>query len=59
MQWPAVFIPWLPDNRFPATKGGVENEARLFYMATTRAQKYFHVTFSPSDKEFTGSAQHS
>jgi DNA helicase-2/ATP-dependent DNA helicase PcrA len=70
MQWPAVFVPCLRNNRFPAKgqgglglfhvmpreaikdpdryKGGFEDEARLFYVAVTRAQKYLFVTFSPT-----------
>ena len=70
MQWPAVFVPCLRNNRFPAKgqgglglfhvippeavkdpdryKGGFEDEARLFYVAVTRAQKYLFATFSPT-----------
>lgn len=69
MQWPAVFIPCLRANRFPAKRQGglnlfhvipdtaianadryrgtFEDEARLFYVAVTRAQKYLLVSFSP------------
>lgn len=69
MQWPAVFVPCLRNNRFPAKphgglglfhvipdsavhspdryRGTVEDEARLFYVAVTRAQKYLSITFSP------------
>lgn len=70
MQWPAVFVPCLRNNRFPAKgqgglglfhvippqaiedpdryRGGFEDEARLFYVAVTRAQKYLFATFSPT-----------
>lgn len=69
MQWPAVFVPCMRKNRFPAKRvGGMnvfhvipqfairdsdryrgtpEDEARLFYVAVTRAQKYLYATFSP------------
>ena len=30
-------------------KGGVEDERRLFYVATTRAQKFLHMTWAPHD----------
>jgi DNA helicase II / ATP-dependent DNA helicase PcrA len=71
LQWPAVFIPQLVKNRFPAKggggrtawhlipaaafrnadryKGGIEDERRLFYVAVTRAQKYLHLTWAPTD----------
>ncbi len=71
LQWPAVFIPQLVKNRFPAKggggrtawhlipadafanaqryKGGLEDERRLFYVATTRAQKFLHLSWAPVD----------
>jgi DNA helicase-2/ATP-dependent DNA helicase PcrA len=73
MQWPAVFIPCLRANRFPAKRQGglnlfhiipdtaiadadryrgtFEDEARLFYVAVTRAQKYLLVSFSPGPNQ--------
>lgn len=69
MQWPAVFIPAMRENRFPSKRyggvgvfhvvpeaavpdadryrGTVADEARLFYVAITRARKYLAMTFSP------------
>lgn len=71
LQWPAVFIPQLVRNTFPAKgrggrtawhlipaaafdnavryRGGVEDERRLFYVALTRAQKFLHMTWAPTD----------
>ncbi len=73
MQWPAVFIPCLRANRFPAKRQGglnlfhvipdtaiansdryrgtFEDEARLFYVGVTRAQKYLLVSFSPGPNQ--------
>ena len=70
MQWPAVFVPALRRNRFPAKRQGglslfhvlpdtavhdadryrgtVDDERRLFYVATTRSQKYLYLSFSPT-----------
>lgn len=70
LQWPAVFIPQLVRNKFPAAgvggrtiwhlipedayansiryKGGDTDERRLFYVASTRSQKYLHMTWAPT-----------
>lgn len=78
MQWPAVFIPCLRANRFPAKRmgglgvfhvlpdaavqdpdryrGTVEDERRLFYVATTRAQKYLYMSFSPGGNQLFNKA---
>jgi DNA helicase II / ATP-dependent DNA helicase PcrA len=45
--------PWhlLPAEAFENAqryKGGVEDERRLFYVAVTRAQKFLHMTWTPS-----------
>jgi DNA helicase-2/ATP-dependent DNA helicase PcrA len=69
MQWPAVFVPCLRNNRFPSKrqggrqvwhiipeeavpnaeryKGTVEDERRLFHVATTRAERYLFCSYSP------------
>ncbi len=69
MQWPAVFVSCLRQNRFPSKrqggrqvwhiipeeavsnvdryKGTVEDERRLFYVATTRAERYLFCSYSP------------
>ncbi len=48
LEWSVVFVIWLVDGWFPSAaalreEGGVEEERRLFYVATTRAkdQLYF------------------
>ena len=48
LEWSAVFLIWLVDGWFPSAaalreEGGLEEERRLFYVATTRAkdQLYF------------------
>ncbi|MFQ5962526.1 MAG: ATP-dependent helicase, partial [Candidatus Methylomirabilales bacterium] len=48
LEWTAVFLIWLVDGWFPSAaalreEGGLEEERRLFYVATTRAkdQLYF------------------
>ena len=73
MQWPAVFVPALLRNRFPAKKqggasawhlipegaiddveryrGSLEDERRLFYVATTRSQKFLHMTWAPIEEK--------
>lgn len=43
LEWKAVFLIWLTDTRFPATRAladpeGEEEERRLFYVALTRAK---------------------
>ena len=43
LEWKAVFLLWLSDGMFPSAKstneiGGEEEERRLFYVATTRAE---------------------
>lgn len=44
--------PWhlIPDTAFDNAvryKGGVEDERRLFYVATTRSQKFLHMSWAP------------
>ena len=42
MEWPVVLIPWCSDGLFPSAKsaedGRIDEERRLFYVATTRAR---------------------
>lgn len=43
LEWKSVFLLWLSDGMFPSAKstaeiGGEEEERRLFYVATTRAE---------------------
>ena len=48
LEWPNVFILWLSEGRFPSTKGmesleTLEEERRLFYVATTRAKEELYL----------------
>lgn len=50
LEWDAVFVIHLTDNKFPnpramEEKGGLEEERRLFYVATTRARKQLFYTY--------------
>ena len=50
LEWNRVFIVWLAEGRFPSEMsfrepGGVEEERRLFYVATTRAREEVVMTF--------------
>jgi DNA helicase-2/ATP-dependent DNA helicase PcrA len=50
LEWRCVFLPWLTDGRFPSDlalrePGGSEEERRLFYVATTRAQDELFLTY--------------
>jgi DNA helicase-2/ATP-dependent DNA helicase PcrA len=43
LEWPAVFVPWLADGRFPTdlainTQEELEEERRVFHVAVTRAK---------------------
>lgn len=47
LEWSAVFLIWLVDGWFPSAaalreEGGLEEERRLFYVATTRAKDHLH-----------------
>lgn len=50
LEWPVVFVMRLTDNDFPNKKalterGGLEEERRLFYVATTRAGEQLYLTY--------------
>ena len=50
LEWDAVFIMNLVDGKFPNGKAleerdGIEEERRLFYVATTRARKFLYYTY--------------
>lgn len=47
LEWDAVFLIWLVDGWFPSAaalreEGGLEEERRLFYVATTRAKDHLY-----------------
>ncbi len=50
LEWKAVFIVWALDGRFPSAKAvenidSLEEERRLFYVATTRAKDRLYITY--------------
>ncbi len=50
LEWRAVFLIWLVDGWFPSAaalreEGGLEEERRLFYVATTRAKDQLHLCY--------------
>jgi len=50
LEWDAVFVINLVDGKFPngralEERGGLEEERRLFYVATTRARKHLFLTY--------------
>lgn len=51
LEWEAVFVIGLSSGQFPSDRSlrernGLEEERRLFYVATTRAKKHLHLTYS-------------
>ena len=50
LEWDAVFVIHVVDGKFPSPRsmnedGGIEEERRLFYVATTRARKKLYYTY--------------
>jgi DNA helicase II / ATP-dependent DNA helicase PcrA len=50
LEWSAVFLIWLTDGMFPSlrsfeSEGAIEEERRLFYVASTRAQDQLYLTY--------------
>ncbi len=49
LEWKIVFIIWCAEGRFPNPKaleeGGLEEERRLFYVATTRAMYELYLCY--------------
>ncbi|MFH1052253.1 MAG: ATP-dependent helicase [bacterium] len=50
LEWKAVFIIWALDGRFPSSKAAedidsLEEERRLFYVASTRAKDKLYITY--------------
>ena len=48
LEWSVVFLIWLVDGWFPSAaglreEGGLEEERRLFYVATTRAKEHLYL----------------
>lgn len=56
LEWGRVVVLWLAEGRFPSDlslreEGGVEEERRLFYVATTRAQDELVMTYPQVHRE--------
>jgi DNA helicase II / ATP-dependent DNA helicase PcrA len=50
LEWCAVFLIWLTDGMFPSSRSfesavAIEEERRLFYVASTRAQDQLYLTY--------------
>jgi DNA helicase-2/ATP-dependent DNA helicase PcrA len=50
LEWGAVFVIWLTDGMFPSSRSfetaeAIEEERRLFYVASTRAQDQLYLTY--------------
>lgn len=43
LEWDNVFLIGLKEDKFPSKKSTLGEEARLFYVATTRAKKFLHI----------------
>ena len=50
LEWDVVFLIGCNDNFFPNKKSpiAIEEDRRLFYVATTRPKKYLHISFTPA-----------
>lgn len=44
LEWDNVFLINLQETKFPSQKAPLEEEARLFYVATTRPKKFLHIS---------------
>ena len=49
LEWDVVFVIGMNDEMFPPEKSAdkIEESRRLFYVATTRARKFLHYSFTP------------
>lgn len=58
LEWDAVFVIGLRDGGFPNPRalieGAIEEERRLFYVATTRARERLYLTYALSDSRGSG-----
>lgn len=46
MEWPNVFIVGAEQGRMPHKDGELKEEARIFYVAATRAASFLHISYS-------------
>lgn len=52
LEWDNVFLIGVEEKKFPSSKAPLEEEARLFYVATTRPKKLLHICQIGSDNIF-------
>lgn len=52
LEWDNVFLIGLEEKKFPSSKAPLEEEARLFYVATTRPKKFLHICQIGEDNIF-------
>ena len=52
LEWDNVFLIGLEEGKFPSKKATLEEEARLFYVATTRPKKFLHICQNGEDNLF-------
>ncbi|MCZ6481254.1 MAG: ATP-dependent helicase [Candidatus Methylomirabilales bacterium] len=57
LEWSVVFLIWLVDGWFPSAaglreEGGLEEERRLFYVATTRAKEHLYLCHPQRGTDF-------
>ena len=52
LEWDNVFLIGLEEKKFPSSKAILEEEARLFYVATTRPKKHLHICQIGEDNLF-------
>jgi DNA helicase-2/ATP-dependent DNA helicase PcrA len=62
LEWPIVFVLWLAEGRFPTAQslrsaGELEEERRLFYVATTRAADELYLLYPTIEEGRDGPAK--
>ena len=58
LEWHAVFVIWAADGKFPSARSvrdqeTIEEERRLFYVATTRAKDELYVCYPIMESDYT------
>ena len=54
LEWPVVFVPGCNAKVFPTSKGDIEEERRLFYVAVTRAKESLTVLWARTRADWSG-----
>jgi DNA helicase-2/ATP-dependent DNA helicase PcrA len=57
LEWPCVLLPDLAEGQFPAQGSPIEDERRLYYVATTRARERL-VLIAPLDRGLVEHSKH-